>query len=616
MNEEQMSDQLPELPREQSLVKPSAKGKSYLVWILIPVTVFLLIVAFTVGALLTLDRINAPFEDEDLGDTDVLEDEDEDVASIEGELIIDWLDFEDQLEVSPNEVLEAVLYDDTLPEFVDPSEEYALTAYGLGTVSGGDYDGYTLTMQIAALPGLGTYYQYYYILDNPEGQDVILDKYGTQVLDVFTSPVTYYSVGDSLSEEDLAQIGDNIVFDTESTIAEFEYDSSTVDIDGHEFVMTGFWHRVDAVYSFPVSAYPVVANFEDGTELRMIDEIADGSERLLNYFFRVRQDGRLELYDIEIPFWTRGEDYAGISSRTIGVPAIRWSEGGVNTIEYDKGKYGGCGYATITNVRDADEIGDMVVVGEYLDDAGNSHMVYEPAGYDSEYYMEAYATWELFNGSGTFEEYTSGHPYFLWQDDFGRWIEFVQLDLLPAAECGKPVIYLYPEEKTQINVTLEPQGGFSVTEPDYGEGWSVIAYPNGQLKNLADGEIYPYLFWEGRGGLYSEPKNYWVVPRAAVPRFLKKTLARLGLNAQETYDFMEFWVPRMQEADWYKIGFHGTEVMDIIAPMSLSVEPDMVLRILMDYSELDAPIASNAPYVPQAPTRKGFSVIEWGGVLR
>jgi hypothetical protein len=173
---------------------------------------------------------------------------------------------------------------------------------------------------------------------------------------------------------------------------------------------------------------------------------------------------------------------------------------------------------------------------------------------------------------------------------------------------------LYPEEKMQIDVELEPVGGFTYTEPVYDNGWSVIASPDGTLTNLKDGLTYPYLFWEGRGGYYQEPENYWVVEASEVESFLIGTLREYGLNDKETADFIEFWLPRMQDASYYKIGFHGTEVMNAIAPMSLSVHPDSVLRILMDFAELDAPIASNPPVIVPF-EREGFTVVEWGGVI-
>jgi hypothetical protein len=56
--------------------------------------------------------------------------------------------------------------------------------------------------------------------------------------------------------------------------------------------------------------------------------------------------------------------------------------------------------------------------------------------------------------------------------------------------------------------------------------------------------------------------------------------------------------------------------MDFLAPMTVSKTPDTILRILMDYTELQKPIVQHPPKLPPTIVRKGFTVIEWGGVLR
>ena len=45
----------------------------------------------------------------------------------------------------------------------------------------------------------------------------------------------------------------------------------------------------------------------------------------------------------------------------------------------------------------------------------------------------------------------------------------------------KPVIYLYPEEKTDISVTLAYDGTLTCTYPNYKTGWHVSAKPDGTL---------------------------------------------------------------------------------------------------------------------------------------
>ena len=71
--------------------------------------------------------------------------------------------------------------------------------------------------------------------------------------------------------------------------------------------------------------------------------------------------------------------------------------------------------------------------------------------------------------------------------------------LLPG--CGdqttaKPVIYLYPEEVTEVLAQLDYNGELAVTYPAYEDGWAVTAHPDGTLVD-AEGKEYSYLFWEG-----------------------------------------------------------------------------------------------------------------------
>lgn len=72
---------------------------------------------------------------------------------------------------------------------------------------------------------------------------------------------------------------------------------------------------------------------------------------------------------------------------------------------------------------------------------------------------------------------------------------------LPPEDGGgpalaKPVIYLYPEEETEVTVCLDLDGNLTCTYPAYDGGWTVTAQPGGILTD-AEGRTYNYLYWEG-----------------------------------------------------------------------------------------------------------------------
>jgi hypothetical protein len=216
----------------------------------------------------------------------------------------------------------------------------------------------------------------------------------------------------------------------------------------------------------------------------------------------------------------------------------------------------------------------------------------------------------------TYKEFLRAHPIFFWKHPYGEWIAFGRSDVVPAAEKAKPVIYLYPPKTETVNVQVNPIGGFTKTEPAYGSGWQVSATPTSVLTNLADGKNYPYLFWEGgKEGVVVTPNEGFVVARAGVAQLLEEKLTLLGLNQQERKDFIEFWQPRLAQAPYYFITFISRKEIDRVAPLSVSPQPDTIIRVLMDYKALTSPVSVKPLPLVSTP-RKGFTVVEWGGIVR
>jgi len=348
-----------------------------------------------------------------------------------------------------------------------------------------------------------------------------------------------------------------------------------------------------------------VGTFADGT---LVAPALD--QRLTGAFIALRPDGRLHYYDALAPIFHQDEQYGYLGVQ--GTVDVRWDDGSALGL-YTKSLRTGCGISAPVDVVSRVGAPPLRRTGTTL--SGDAVYEYETLPDQYTWMQESWAYQQPEGADTSINAFLSIHPFFFWEDQMGRLLRFMRSDVVPMAECGKPVIYLYPETTMDVNVRLAPKGGFSKTEPEYGEGWNVTASPDGVLVNKADGKTYPYLFWEGTGGAYQSPINYDVVAGGDVEVYLRATLAKLGLNKTESADFLEFWLPRMQDAPYYKIGWHGKNVMDQLAPLSLSVRPDRIVRILMDFEELDTPIAAK-PQIFRTPERKGFTVVAWGGVLR
>jgi hypothetical protein len=200
-----------------------------------------------------------------------------------------------------------------------------------------------------------------------------------------------------------------------------------------------------------------------------------------------------------------------------------------------------------------------------------------------------------------------------WQDEFGRMIRFVNTANIQG--CGaKPVIYLYPEHDENVKVLLSPKYGFSITEPKYSDGWTVLAKPNGELTDLKTGKVYPYLFWEGPLADYQMSEKGFAVKRENVKKFFEEKLSHIGLNTKEINEFTDFWVRRMKQKPFYFITFTINSDMDKLAPLSIEPKPDTIIRVLMDFEALDENKSVKEQELPKI-NRNGFTVIEWGGVL-
>ena len=174
----------------------------------------------------------------------------------------------------------------------------------------------------------------------------------------------------------------------------------------------------------------------------------------------------------------------------------------------------------------------------------------------------------------------------------------------------KPVIYLYPEKETEVEVLLDYEGTLVCTYPEYDDGWKVVAQPDGTLCDES-GKIYSYLFWEGNADATYDFSRGFVVKGSDTAEFLEEKLAEIGLNAKEANEFIIYWLPRMQDNSYNLITFQTKAYTDV-AKLHITPEPDSILRVFMVYKELETPIKIEEPVITPF-ERKGFVVIEWGG---
>lgn len=120
------------------------------------------------------------------------------------------------------------------------------------------------------------------------------------------------------------------------------------------------------------------------------------------------------------------------------------------------------------------------------------------------------------------------------------------------------------------------------------------------------------LYWEGIYNIDNNLTEGFVVKGTETIEFLEDKLSKLGLNEYEAEEFIVYWLPILQKNEYNYIRFATLDEINKIMPLELSVEPDTMIRVLMQYKPLDEYIEVKEQKL-ETPERNGFTVVEWGG---
>lgn len=186
----------------------------------------------------------------------------------------------------------------------------------------------------------------------------------------------------------------------------------------------------------------------------------------------------------------------------------------------------------------------------------------------------------------------------------------------PNPETAKPVIYLYPEQETKVNVQLTFNGTLTSTYPTLPpEGWTVTAQPDGTLTD-EEGRSYRYLFWEGVANVDWKQDIGFLVKAEDAREFLEESLTQLGLNELEQNDFITYWLPKLEKNGESFVTFAAEQYTDN-AVLTVTPQPDSVLRVQMLISKVDDSNRAAFQKLPEQELprfeREGFVLVEWGG---
>ena len=184
----------------------------------------------------------------------------------------------------------------------------------------------------------------------------------------------------------------------------------------------------------------------------------------------------------------------------------------------------------------------------------------------------------------------------------------------PNDVAWKPMIYLYPKEKTDVTVKLVNSDKLISTYPKYKDSWQVEAYPDGTLVDKDTNREYYGLYWEGKDYLSNLEKDGFIVAGKDTIKFLEEKLNILGLTDREANEFIVYWLPKLENNKYNYIRFADLDKLNNYMPLEVNPIPDTIIRILMEYKPLNKPIKIEEQKL-MTPERTGFTLVEWGGSL-
>lgn len=183
---------------------------------------------------------------------------------------------------------------------------------------------------------------------------------------------------------------------------------------------------------------------------------------------------------------------------------------------------------------------------------------------------------------------------------------------------AKPVIYLYPTEPMFVDVSVTVPGEIIVSDPLYPEGgWkNVEAHPDGTL--YYQGKKYKELFYESNVDDTRIPTRGLILKTTELREKLSIILTQLGLIKHERAEFIDFWIPRLEDLHTQYIFFSviDPDEKQRIDHVTITPKPDTMIEFLAYFKGINMPLAPEPLILPKNPPQRiGFTAVEWGGTI-
>ncbi len=183
-------------------------------------------------------------------------------------------------------------------------------------------------------------------------------------------------------------------------------------------------------------------------------------------------------------------------------------------------------------------------------------------------------------------------------------------------KCYASPLYLYPEKTTSVEIKPKVADKvYSSWPPLTDQTWKLIANPNGDLTH--EGKTFNKIEYSYISSDVSAP----IAGVVSNIRDLKQTLydygSKLGLINKELADFTKFWVTELgkYESGYFFISHFDKEKASKIMNFDINPKSDTFIQVIMYFKPLEKPYTPKLPDFPEIPERRGFTVVDWSGIV-
>lgn len=177
----------------------------------------------------------------------------------------------------------------------------------------------------------------------------------------------------------------------------------------------------------------------------------------------------------------------------------------------------------------------------------------------------------------------------------------------------KPIIYFYPEHAMDLDVKFENKEKLLTTYPKYNDGWHIHLKEDGYFTMDDSDREYYALYYDAKSNYKCTFEEGFFVTKDNAISFLEEKMDYMGFTNRETNEFIMYWLPILENNEKSLVYFEQTEMRNLECPLHFSSNPDTLIRTNIHIKKVNENVEIKEQELTYC-DRRGFTVVEWGGI--